>query len=91
MQRRLPKRGFKNKPFKKEYAIINLGDIAKLEGIDTITPEILVEKRIVKDMKDGLKILGNGALDRPLTVKAHAFSSSAISKIQAAGGKSEVL
>jgi large subunit ribosomal protein L15 len=91
LQRRLPKRGFKNRPFKKEYAIVNLSDIAKLTGIDTVTPEVLVERRIVRDLKDGLKVLGNGSITRSVVIKAHAFSASAVSKITAAGGKSEVL
>lgn len=91
LQRRLPKRGFKNMPFKKVYAIVNLDVIAKLPGVDTITPEVLVERRIVKDLKDGLKILGDGDVTRPVVVKAHAFSAAAVSKIAAAGGKSEVL
>lgn len=91
MQRRLPKRGFKNQPFKKEYAVINLGDLAKLEAADVVTPELLKERRVVKDLKDGLKVLGNGALTKPLTIKAHAFSASAIEKIGAAGGTHEVL
>ncbi|MCL4490783.1 MAG: 50S ribosomal protein L15 [Nitrospirae bacterium] len=91
LQRRLPKRGFKNSPFKKEYAIINLADITKLAGIDVITPEVLLERKMIKDMKDGLKVLGTGDISKPLTIKAHAFSASALSKINAAGGKSEVL
>jgi large subunit ribosomal protein L15 len=90
LQRRLPKRGFKNMPFKKAYAIMNLSELSKL-GIDIITPEILIEKRIVKDLKDGLKILGIGEVSKPMTVKAHAFSASALSKIQASGGKAEVI
>lgn len=91
LQRRLPKRGFKNTPFKKEYAVLNLRDLSRLEGIDTITPETLLEKKIIKDLKDGLKILGDGDIKKPVTIKAHAFSASAISKINAAGGKAEVL
>ncbi|MGD0281361.1 MAG: 50S ribosomal protein L15 [Dissulfurispiraceae bacterium] len=91
IQRRLPKRGFKNRPFKKEYAIVNLNDIAKLTDIDTITPEVLVERRVVRDLKDGLKVLGNGDITRSVVIRAHAFSASAVSKITAAGGKSEVL
>jgi large subunit ribosomal protein L15 len=91
LQRRLPKRGFKNQPFKKEYAVLNLGELSKLSDVDVITPEVLRERRIVKDLKDGLKILGVGELGRPVTIKAHAFSSSAVSKIKAAGGASEVL
>lgn len=90
LQRRIPKRGFKNR-FKIEYAIINLGDINKIEGVDTITPEILFEKGIIKDLKNGLKILGVGEILRPLTIQADAFSASALAKISAAGGKAEVL
>jgi large subunit ribosomal protein L15 len=90
MQRRLPKRGFKNR-FKIEYALINLGDLMKIEGLDVITAESLKERGILKDMKDGLKVLGEGEITRPLTIKADAFSASAIEKITAAGGKAEVL
>lgn len=90
LQRRIPKRGFKNR-FKIEYAIINLADINKIEGVDTITPEILFEKGIIKDLKNGLKILGVGEILRPLTIQADAFSASALAKISAAGGKAEVL
>jgi large subunit ribosomal protein L15 len=90
LQRRLPKRGFKNR-FAIEYAIINLKDIVKIQDADIITPEILVEKGIIKDLKNGIKVLGNGDIQRPLTIKAHAFSASAISKISAAGGKAEVV
>ncbi len=91
LQRRLPKRGFKNRPFKKEYAIVNLDDIEKLADIDAVTPEILIKRKIVRELKDGLKVLGDGNITRPVVVKAHAFSASAVSKITAAGGKSEVL
>ncbi|MBA4348927.1 MAG: 50S ribosomal protein L15 [Thermodesulfovibrio sp.] len=91
LQRRLPKRGFKNRPFKKEYAVLNLKDLVKLSDLGTITPEVLLQNKIIKDIKDGLKILGEGTIDRPINIKAHAFSSSAISKINAAGGKTEVL
>jgi large subunit ribosomal protein L15 len=91
LQRRLPKRGFKNRPFKREYAIVNLDDIARLADIDTVTPEILIKRKIVRELKDGLKVLGDGNITKPLIIKAHAFSASAVSKITAAGGKSEVL
>ena len=90
LQRRLPKRGFKN-IFKIEFAIVNLKDINKIEGVDVITPEVLIEKGIVKDMKDGVKILGVGELQKPFTIKADAFSASASAKITAAGGRVEVL
>lgn len=91
MQRRLPKRGFGNSPFKKEYATVNLKDLARVSDADTITPEILLGRRVIRGVKDGVKILGEGTMDRSLTVKAHAFSASAVSKINAAGGKAEVL
>lgn len=89
LQRRIPKRGFKNR-FTIEYAIVNLKDISKMEGTDIITAETLIEQGIIKDLKNGLKILGEGDIKRPLTIKAHAFSASATAKIVAAGGKAEV-
>lgn len=91
LQRRLPKRGFKNYPFKKEYAIINLKDIEKLNLGSEITPEVLLQNRIIKNIKDGLKVLGEGTLTKPLTIKAHAFSTSAMEKIKSVGGNVEVL
>ncbi|MCX8027906.1 MAG: 50S ribosomal protein L15 [Thermodesulfovibrionales bacterium] len=90
LQRRLPKRGFKNEPFKKEYAIINLKTISDL-GITDVTPEILKSMRVIKDLKDGLKVLGNGDLQRPVNIKAHSFSASAIQKIKSIGGTAEVI
>ncbi len=90
LQRRLPKRGFRNR-FKIEYAVINLKDINRLEGLDLITPDILLERGIIKNVKDGLKVLGEGELNRPLTIRAEAFSASALEKIAAAGGKAEVI
>jgi large subunit ribosomal protein L15 len=89
LQRRLPKRGFKNR-FKVDYAVINLRDINRIEGLDIITPDVLREKGIVKDLKGGLKVLGDGEIQRPVTIKADAFSASASTKIAAAGGKAEV-
>jgi large subunit ribosomal protein L15 len=89
LQRRLPKRGFKNY-FSIEYSIINLKDINNIEGIDTITPEVLIENGLIKDLKDGLKVLGAGDIQRAVVIKADAFSASALSKIAAAGGKAEV-
>jgi large subunit ribosomal protein L15 len=90
LQRRLPKRGFKNR-FKIEYAIINLEDIGKMQGLDFITPEVLVEKGIIKNLKNGIKVLGKGEIQRAITIKADAFSASALAKIAAAGGKAEVI
>jgi large subunit ribosomal protein L15 len=90
LQRRLPKRGFKNR-FGVEFSIVNLDTINKLAGVDVITPELLTEKKIIRDIKDGLKVLGDGKIDRPVTVRASAFSESAAAKITAAGGKAEVI
>ncbi len=89
LQRRLPKRGFKN-IFKVEYAIINLKDIDRIEGLDIITSDVLMERGIIKNLKDGIKVLGNGEIRKPLIIKADAFSASALTKIAAAGGKAEV-
>jgi large subunit ribosomal protein L15 len=91
LQRRLPKRGFKNYPFKKEFSIVNIGRLSTIEEGDMITPEVLLEKGIIKKMKDGVKILGGGGLSKPMHIKAHAFSSSALEKIKSAGGKTEVI
>jgi large subunit ribosomal protein L15 len=90
LQRRIPKRGFNNQ-FKIEYTIVNLKDIDPIEGVDTITAAVLFEKGIIKKMLDGLKVLGEGELRRPLTIQADAFSASALAKISGAGGKAEVI
>jgi large subunit ribosomal protein L15 len=88
--RRLPKRGFKN--FNRvEYAIVNLEDLNQFAAGTEVTPEFLIESGFIKNPKDGIKILGNGELTVSLTVKANKFSQSAVEKIQAAGGKSEVI
>ncbi len=91
MQRRLPKRGFKNYPFKLNFAVVNLRDISKIEGADEITPTVLKEKGLIKKVLDGVKVLGDGEVGRSFTIKAHAFSESAKKKIAAAGGKAEVI
>ncbi len=90
LQRRIPKRGFTN-IFRKEYAILNVSDLAKFSGSEPVTPELLKQNGMIDDMKDGLKILGNGDLKQKVTVRAHKFSKSALEKIQAAGGKAEVI
>ena len=89
--RRLPKRGFSNAKFKTEYAVINLSDLNRFENDTVITPELLKEMGLVKDMKDGLKILGNGEITKKITVKANKFSKIAKEKIENAGGKAEVI
>ncbi|AUS07649.1 50S ribosomal protein L15 [Laceyella sacchari] len=88
--RRLPKRGFTN-PNRVEYAIVNLDTLNRFEEGTVVTPELLVQEGVVKNLKDGLKILGNGELSKKLTVKAHKFSASAIEKINAVGGATEVI
>lgn len=88
--RRLPKRGFSNARFATKYAIMNVGHLADL-GIDEINPQILLEQGVIKKLYDGLKILGDGDIDRALTVKAHKFTKSAVEKIEKAGGKAEVI
>jgi large subunit ribosomal protein L15 len=89
LHRRLPKRGFTN-IFRKEFAIVNVGRLDKLEG-DVFDPNRLIELGVVKKLGDGLKVLGTGELTRKITVHAQLFSKSAVEKIQAAGGKAEVI
>lgn len=88
--RRLPKRGFRN-PFRKEYSIVNLRDLDRIEAGITVTPLLLMERGLIKAVKDGVKVLGDGNLSHPLRVEAHRFSEAAIRKIQAVGGTAEVI
>jgi large subunit ribosomal protein L15 len=90
LHRRLPKRGFNN-IFRKEYAVVNLETLALFEAGARVDPEILKSKGIVKNPKDGIKILGSGELKHALHVSAHKFSKSAAEKIQKAGGIIEVI
>jgi large subunit ribosomal protein L15 len=90
LHRRLPKRGFTN-IFRKHYAVVNLKDLEEFKPEEKITPEVLVERGLVKRLGDGLKVLGGGELKSPLQVSAHLFSKSAREKIQKAGGKAEVI
>lgn len=87
---RLPKRGFTN-IHRKEYAVVNVVDLNRFEAGTEVTPELLVESGVVKNPRDGIKILGEGDLQVKLTVKANKFSQTAVEKIQAAGGKTEVI
>ena len=89
--RRLPKRGFSNAMFKTEYATINVSDLEKFENGAVVTPELLKEMGILKKQLAGVKVLGNGNLTKKLTVKASKFSASAVEKIEAIGGKAEVI
>ncbi len=89
--RRLPKRGFNNKRFEKKFAVINLSDLERFNDGDVITPEVLFEHGIIKKELSGIKVLGNGKLTKKVTVKAHRFSSAAVTKIEKAGGTAEVI
>ena len=88
---RIAKRGFNNYEFATRYAVINISDLEKFDDGAEITPELLKEMGIVKNLQDGLKVLGNGELTKKLTVKANKFSASAVEKIEAIGGKAEVI
>ncbi len=90
LQRRLPKRGFTN-IFRTEYAIVNVDQLQGLPENAEVTPDFLQENGVVSRLKDGVKVLGRGELTKPLTVKAHKVSASARQKIEAAGGKVEVI
>ncbi|HCJ11327.1 MAG TPA: 50S ribosomal protein L15 [Clostridiales bacterium] len=87
---RLPKRGFKN-PSRKVFALVDLDDLDRFDEGTVVTPEVLLEKRVIRKVLDGVKVLGDGELSKALTVRAHRFSRSAVRKIEAAGGKTEVI
>ena len=89
--RRLPKRGFTNAQFKTTYAVINLSDLNKFEDGAVVTPELLKEMGLLKNQLDGIKVLGNGTLEKKLTVRAHNFSKKAYKEIEKLGGKAEVI
>lgn len=92
LYRRLPKRGFNNYDFEKRYTTINLDRLANFEDNAEITAQILKDAGVIKKIeKDGLKILGGGELTKKVTIKANKFTKSAIEKIEAAGGKAEVI
>ena len=91
LYRRIPKRGFNNARFRIEFATINLSDLNRFNDGDVITLELLKEKGIIKKELCGLKVLGNGTLEKKLTIRANRFSSSAVTKIENAGGTAEVI
>ncbi len=91
LYRRIPKRGFNNKIFAKVYAEVNVSDLNKFENGEVVTPELLLERGIVRKIVDGVAILGNGEISKKLTVKAARFTKTASTKIEAAGGKAEVI
>ena len=91
LYRRLPKRGFTNAKFKTVYAVINLEDLNTFEDGTVVTPALLKDTGLLKKQCDGVKVLGNGNLERKLTIQANKFSASALEKIKEAGSKAEVI
>lgn len=90
LTRRVPKRGFKN-PFRKEYAVVNLGSLERFDGKEPVTPDALKAAGLIAGSATAIKILGEGEIKKALTIRAHKFSRSAVQKIQAKGGMAEVL
>ena len=91
LYRRIPKRGFSNHMFKTTYAVINLEDLNVFEDGTVVTPALLKDAGIVKKQLDGIKVLGNGKLEKKLTIQANKFSTSALEKIKESGSKAEVI
>lgn len=90
LQRRIPKRGFRN-IFKKEYAVVNLKELNRFPSDEVITIEILLQQGLIKKVKDGVKVLALGELEKPLVIEAHKFSKAALEKITAIGGTARVI
>jgi large subunit ribosomal protein L15 len=88
--KRMPKRGFTNR-FRKEFAIVNVSDLNVYENGTVVTPELLLQDRLIRKVLSGVKVLGDGNLDKKLTVQANKFTGSAVEKIEAAGGSVEVI
>lgn len=88
--RRVPKHGFVN-PFRVEYAVVNLKALGALGSVDRVTPEVLADAGLLKKRSQRVKILGQGEVGKPMVIQAHKFSKSAVEKIQAAGGRAEVI
>ena len=91
LYRRLPKRGFSNAQFKIKYAVINVSDLNKFDDGAVVTPEILHDAGLLKNQLDGVKVLGNGTLEKKLTIKANKFSKEAVNKIEKSGSTLEVI
>ena len=91
LYRRLPKRGFSNAKFKTVYAVINLSDLNRFEDGTVVTPALLKEVGLVNKGLDGIKVLGEGNLEKKLTIQANKFSASAVEKIEKSGSKAEVI
>ena len=91
LYRRIPKRGFKNAMFKTRYAVINVEELNVFENGTVVSPALLKEAGIIKNQLDGVKVLGNGKLEKKLTIQANKFSTSALDKIKESGSKAEVI
>ena len=91
LYKRLPRRGFSNARFSTKYAVVNVSDFYWFKDGEVVTPELLIESGLVKKELNGIKILGNGTLEKKLTVKANRFTNSAINKIEELGGTTEVI
>lgn len=91
LYRRIPKRGFKNALFKVRYATVNVSELNVFDDNTVITPALLKEKNIIGKELDGVKVLGNGNLEKKVTIQASKFSKSALEKIEKAGSKAEVI
>ena len=91
LYKRLPRRGFSNAKFTTKYAVVNVEDLNRFKDGDTVTPELLKESGLVKKELNGIKVLGNGKLEKKLTIQANKFSTSALEKIKEAGSKAEVI
>lgn len=91
LYKRLPRRGFSNARFATKYAVVNVSDLNRFKDGEVVTPELLIESGLVKKELNGIKILGNGTLEKKLTVKANRFTNRAIAKIEELGGTTEVI
>jgi large subunit ribosomal protein L15 len=91
LHRRVPKRGFSNALFRKEYSEVNLEKLEIFEAGTIVTPEVLLKRGVIKKLRDGVKVLAKGDLTKALTVRAHKFSAKAQERITGLGGKAEVL
>ena len=91
LYKRIPRKGFSNKRFETRYAIVKVSDLNRFKDGETVTPELWKESGLVKKELNGIKILGNGTLEKKLTVKANVFTNSAITKIEEKGGSTEVI
>lgn len=90
LQRRVPKRGFNN-IFKKQFSLVNVGDLERVSAVNEVSPELIVKSGLIKKIYDGIKLLAKGEIDKALTVRVHKASAAAISKVEAAGGRVELI